>query len=191
MSGWANHIEPIKGTRQSECCMSVRQSQPWLPVSARSSAVASSVTRTSTAYSLNLALRFAHHGGVIATSLRRASSAASTSRPFAVCSAARRCPRASTSSPSAAAYSPTSSRKTLLATYQRGAEPDAGEVHFLSPGPNGSIEKTAADVFSLPKNSGQPWLIPRTPAQGELVHRVGCKSPCVPPPGTSRADGTR
>ena len=63
-------------------------------------------------------------------------------------------------------------QETLLAAYQRGAEPDAGQVHFISPGPNGSIEKTAAGVFRLPQNPDQPWLMPRTEAQSALVRRV-------------------
>ena len=63
-------------------------------------------------------------------------------------------------------------QETLLAAYQRGAEPDAGQVHFISPGPNGSIEKTAAGVFTLPNRADQPWLMPRTPAQSALVRRA-------------------
>ena len=63
-------------------------------------------------------------------------------------------------------------QETLLAAYQRGAVPDAGQVHFISPGPNGSIEKTAAGVFRLPKSPNQPWLMPRTPAQSALVRRA-------------------
>jgi len=63
-------------------------------------------------------------------------------------------------------------QETLLATYQRGAKPDAGHVHFISPGPNGSIEMTAAGGFTLPKNPGQPWLMPRTPAQSAIVRRA-------------------
>ena len=191
MSGWANHIEPIKGTRQSECCMSVRQSQTWLPVSARSSAVASSVTRTSTAYSLNLALRFAHHGGFIAYVTPTSFLGSEYFKALRGLLDREALPASIDFVAERSGIFANVLQETLLAAYQRGAEPDAGEVHFLSPGPNGSIEKTAADVFSLPKNSGQPWLIPRTLAQGELVHRVGCKSPCVPPPGTSRPDGTR
>ena len=63
-------------------------------------------------------------------------------------------------------------QETLLAAYQRGAEPDAGRVHFLCPGPNGSIEKTAAGTFSLPGDPSQPWLMPRTRAQSALVRRA-------------------
>ena len=63
-------------------------------------------------------------------------------------------------------------QETLLAAYQHGAEPDAGHVHFLCPGPNGSIEKTTAGVFSLPDRPDQPWLMPRTRAQSALVRRA-------------------
>ena len=45
-------------------------------------------------------------------------------------------------------------------------------MHFISPGPNGSIEKTAAGVFSLPKTPDQPWLMPRNRCQSALVRRV-------------------
>ena len=63
-------------------------------------------------------------------------------------------------------------QETLLAAYRRGTEPDAGRVHFLSLGPNGSIEKTTAGVFSLPARPDQPWLMPRTRAQSVLVRRA-------------------
>ena len=63
-------------------------------------------------------------------------------------------------------------QETLLAAYQRGAEADAGRVHFLSPGPNGSIDKTTAGAFRLPDHPDQPWLMPRTRAQSALVRRA-------------------
>ena len=63
-------------------------------------------------------------------------------------------------------------QETLLAAYQRGAEPNAGRVHFLSPGLNGSIGKTTAGAFNLPANPTQPWLMPRTRAQSALVRRA-------------------
>ena len=63
-------------------------------------------------------------------------------------------------------------QETLLAAYQRGAEPNAGQVHFISLGPDGSIEKTAAGVFSLPDPPDQPWLMPRNRCQSALVRRV-------------------
>lgn len=63
-------------------------------------------------------------------------------------------------------------QETLLAAYRRGGDPGAGEVHFISPGPDGSIETTAAGTFSLPEQPDQPWLMPRTEAQSVLVREV-------------------
>ena len=63
-------------------------------------------------------------------------------------------------------------QETLLAAYRRGANPDAGHVHFISPGPDGSIETTAAGVFSLPRSADQPWLMPRNRCQSALVRQV-------------------
>ncbi len=63
-------------------------------------------------------------------------------------------------------------QETLLATYRQGGDPSAGKAHFLSAGPDGSIERAAAGAFHLPPNPDQPWLMPRTEAQGALVRRV-------------------
>lgn len=63
-------------------------------------------------------------------------------------------------------------QETLLAAYRRGGDPGAGEVHFISPGPDGSIETTTAGTFSLPEQPDQPWLMPRTEAQSALVRQV-------------------
>ena len=63
-------------------------------------------------------------------------------------------------------------QETLLAVYQRGAEPGAGKVDIISAGLNGAIERTAAGAFNLPKNLEQPWLMPRTQAQSVLVRLV-------------------
>ena len=64
-------------------------------------------------------------------------------------------------------------QETLLAAYQRGGDPGAGMVHFISAGPNGLIERSTAGSFNLPKNLDQPWLMPRTKAQSDLMRRVG------------------
>ena len=64
-------------------------------------------------------------------------------------------------------------QETLLATYQRGGDFSAGTAHFISSGDNGSIEVGAAGSFSLPESPDQPWLMPRTEAQGALLSRVG------------------
>lgn len=63
-------------------------------------------------------------------------------------------------------------QETLLAGYQRGGEHGAGEVHFISLGPDSLIETTAAGSFNLPENQKQPWLMPRTEAQSALVRQV-------------------
>ena len=63
-------------------------------------------------------------------------------------------------------------QETLLAAYRRGGDPGAGEVHFISARPDGSIERTAAGAFSLPEKLDEPWLMPRTVAQSALVRRV-------------------
>ena len=63
-------------------------------------------------------------------------------------------------------------QETLLAAYRRGGDPCVGEVHFISPGPAGSITTTPAGSFRLPENPEQPWLMPRTESQSELVHTV-------------------
>ena len=63
-------------------------------------------------------------------------------------------------------------QETLLATYRQGGDPSAGKAHFLSVGPDGSIERADAGAFHLPPNPDQPWLMPRTEAQSSLVRRV-------------------
>ena len=64
-------------------------------------------------------------------------------------------------------------QETLLATYRRGGNPRAAQVHFISPTPEGPIKTTTAGSFHLPKRPDQPWLIPRTRRQGELIRRAG------------------
>lgn len=63
-------------------------------------------------------------------------------------------------------------QETLLAVYRRGMSRGTGEVHFITPGSNGSIKKTAAGSFSLPDNPEQPWLVPRTRTQSALIQQV-------------------
>ena len=63
-------------------------------------------------------------------------------------------------------------QETLLAAYRRGGDPGAGEVHFISARPDGSIERTIAGSFNLPENLDEPWLMPRTEAQSAMVRRV-------------------
>ena len=64
-------------------------------------------------------------------------------------------------------------QETMLATYRRGSDRSAGKVHFISAGPDGSIESTTAGTFSLPDNPNGPWLMPRTQAQSTLMRRMG------------------
>ena len=63
-------------------------------------------------------------------------------------------------------------QETMLATYRRGGDRGAGEVHFISARPDGSIERTTAGTFNLPENPDGPWLMPRTQAQSALMRRV-------------------
>ena len=63
-------------------------------------------------------------------------------------------------------------QETFLATYRRGREAATGRVHFISQGANDSIEITGGDTFTLPECPEQPWLIPRTEKQLELVELV-------------------
>ncbi len=63
-------------------------------------------------------------------------------------------------------------QETLLAVYRRGKRGGEARVHLISPGPNGSIETTAAGSFRLPESLERPWLVPRTKSQFELVRRV-------------------
>ena len=64
-------------------------------------------------------------------------------------------------------------QETLLVVCRRGGDIRGGKVHFSLPGPDGSIVTEAAGSFSLPKNSGQPWLIPRTRSQSSLLRTAG------------------
>ena len=63
-------------------------------------------------------------------------------------------------------------QETLLATYQRGRDPEAGRVHFIEQGPDGSIKITGKGNFNLPTRPDDPWLIPRTDQHNQLLGRV-------------------
>ena len=63
-------------------------------------------------------------------------------------------------------------QETLLATYRRGGNPDAGEVHFITPGPDGSITTKTAGSFGLPEEPAQPWVMPRSEDQCLLVRQA-------------------
>ncbi len=64
-------------------------------------------------------------------------------------------------------------QETLLATYRRGGDASAGTAHCISSAEDGSIEIGAAGSFTLPESPDQPWLMPRTQAQGALLARIG------------------
>ena len=64
-------------------------------------------------------------------------------------------------------------QETMLAVYRRGACRAAGKVHFITLGAGDRIRKTAAGSFRLPTCLEQPWLMPRTREQSELLRRVG------------------
>ena len=64
-------------------------------------------------------------------------------------------------------------QETLLAAYRRSGKPDVGQVHFMSPTPDGEIKATAAGSFRLPSTPDQPWLVPRAKSHGKLVRGVG------------------
>ena len=63
-------------------------------------------------------------------------------------------------------------QETLLATYQRGRDPESGRVHFIAQGPDGSIKITGKGNFNLPARPDDPWLIPRTDQHNKLLGRV-------------------
>ena len=64
-------------------------------------------------------------------------------------------------------------QETLLAAYKRGGKTAAGNVHVISPGTDGSVETAAGGSFRLPATPENPWLMPRSGSQGELLERVG------------------
>ncbi len=64
-------------------------------------------------------------------------------------------------------------QETLLAAYKRGGKPAAGNVQVISPGTDGSMETAAGGSFRLPATPEDPWLMPRSGAQGDLLERVG------------------
>ena len=63
-------------------------------------------------------------------------------------------------------------QETLLATYRCGGNPDAGKVHFITPGPDGSITTKTAGSFGLPEEPAQPWVMPRSEDQCLLVRQA-------------------
>ena len=64
-------------------------------------------------------------------------------------------------------------QEALLAAYRRGGVSRTGRVHFISAGMDGSLDGASAGAFNLPEDPRQPWLMPRTEAQSDLVRRAG------------------
>ncbi len=64
-------------------------------------------------------------------------------------------------------------QETLLAAYKRGGDPCAAQVHFMSPGADGSVHAVVAGSFQLPDIPEEPWLIPRNDAQAALLRVAG------------------
>jgi len=60
-------------------------------------------------------------------------------------------------------------QETLLATYQRGQKPASSSVYFIAPVDYDNIEVESAGQFALPSQAGNPWLIPRTLEQEQLI----------------------
>src|SRR5262249_43592146 len=63
-------------------------------------------------------------------------------------------------------------QETLLATYKRRHQNTRASVHFISPKADGSLAVNAAGRFSIPAQTGAPWLIPRSCGEGKLVIRL-------------------
>ena len=120
----------------------------------------------------DLALRFAHHGGVIAYVTPTSFLAGEYFKALRGLLGREAPPASIDFITQRKGVFADALQETLLATYQRGAKPNAGHVHFISLGSDGSIEKAAAGGFSLPQSPDQPWLMPRTEAQSTLVRRV-------------------
>lgn len=60
-------------------------------------------------------------------------------------------------------------QETLLATYRRGQKPNGSSVHFIGPVDCDNIKIEPAGRFAMPSPAGDPWLIPRTADQGQLI----------------------
>ena len=60
-------------------------------------------------------------------------------------------------------------QEAVLATYRRGREPAAARVHSMAREPDGSIRIAETGSFELPDRADEPWLIPRTARQRDLL----------------------
>lgn len=64
-------------------------------------------------------------------------------------------------------------QETLLATYRRGAASVAAAIHELVPQDDGSVDIHPVGQGTLPTDCSQPWLLPRTSGQRELLRVLG------------------
>ncbi len=60
-------------------------------------------------------------------------------------------------------------QETLLAVYRRGASRGTAAVTFVERGKDGSLRIRPVGGFDLPEKPGDPWLLPRTPRQADLI----------------------
>jgi adenine-specific DNA-methyltransferase len=63
-------------------------------------------------------------------------------------------------------------QETLLATYRPGAAAAPVAVHEITPVNGAGLTAEATGTISLPADSSQPWLLPRTPLRAPLVARL-------------------
>ncbi len=63
-------------------------------------------------------------------------------------------------------------QETLLATYRKGGKARQARVHILALQDEATLEVSLAGSFSLPGIKTDPWLIPRSGHQAELIVRL-------------------
>ena len=63
-------------------------------------------------------------------------------------------------------------QETMLVAYHRGDHASGSSVHFISPTANGTLRVRSVGSFRLPVPPEQPWIIPRSALQSELVRRA-------------------
>jgi adenine-specific DNA-methyltransferase len=63
-------------------------------------------------------------------------------------------------------------QETLLAAYRKGGKPRQASVHILSLQSETALDASLAGTFSLPGRTTDPWLIPRSGHQAELIVRL-------------------
>ena len=68
-------------------------------------------------------------------------------------------------------------QETMLSVFRCGDGRAEASVHHIFPDSNGSIEKTATGLFTLPEVPEQPWFVPRTKSQFGLVRQLE-RFPC-------------